>query len=71
MLLLTIIDLIIVANTENIYYAYKNNLALKIMEITVVIYYLYIVFFVIFRCKLRDKKTIKDEKNEEIEILQF
>lgn len=63
LLILEVISLIVIANADNIYYAYKNKASLIIMESSAFIFYLNIIFFVIFRVKYRKNKKQKEQKD--------
>lgn len=72
--ILNIIILIIISNTDNIYYVYKNRASLLLMQLSTIIFYIYMIFFCICRLKFRNKVKIKEEKKvkrtkEGIEIL--
>lgn len=73
LLILNIVILVVLANTENIYYAYKNSLVLLIMEISTFSFYIYLIIFIIVRIKYRKKKENKKIKKTKdgLEILAF
>ena len=75
LLLLEFASLILIANTENIYYVYKNKIALIVMEVSAFLFYFYTLFFIVFRIKYRENRKVKDNNtqvtDEGLEILSF